>query len=204
MSSTFLLGLSEGDIQLPMVLSLKNIVGKRIIFGVECWREGMLVKDIMVKDVVVLHPEDTIAEATTKFAENKVSGCPVVDDHGALVGMLSEADILGHLKTQYKKLKMRYPPEIMFGISFQEEMKEREIGLAFHEIGSMKVKELMRRDVVAATTNDTVERVVRLMVRRKINRVPIIKDGKLVGIVTRGDVIGGLYQNENATPKRNS
>lgn len=164
----------------------------------------MLVKDIMVKDVVVLHPEDTIAEATTKFAENKVSGCPVVDDHGALVGMLSEADILGHLKTQYKKLKMRYPPEIMFGISFQEEMKEREIGLAFHEIGSMKVKELMRRDVVATTTNDTVERVVRLMVRRKINRVPIIKDGKLVGIVTRGDVIGGLYQNENATPKRNS
>ncbi|MFQ5883552.1 MAG: CBS domain-containing protein [Thermoplasmata archaeon] len=37
-----------------------------------------------------------------------------------------------------------------------------------------------------------------------MNRVPIIKDGELVGIVTRGDVIGGLYQNENATPKRNS
>ncbi|UCD93064.1 MAG: CBS domain-containing protein [Methanobacteriota archaeon] len=164
----------------------------------------MLVKDIMVKEVVVLSPEDTIAKATTKFAENNVSGCPVVDDQGALVGMLSEADILGHLKTQYKRLKMRYPPEIMFGISFQEERKEKEIGQAFDEIGSMKVKDLMRMDVVAATTNDTVEKVVRLMVRKKVNRIPIVQDGKLVGIVTRGDVIGGLYQNENATPKRSS
>lgn len=189
---------------MPMVMSILNIVRKRIIFRVECGRGGMLVKDIMVKDVVTLYPEDRIAEASSKFAENNVSGCPVIDDEGTIIGMLSEADILGHMKTQYKSLKMRYPPEIMFGISFQEIKKDKEISQAFEEIGNMKVKELMQRDVVVATANDSVERVVRLMVSNKVNRVPIVQNGKLIGIVTRGDIIGGLFKNENATPRKSS
>jgi CBS domain-containing protein len=155
----------------------------------------MLAKDIMVKDVVTLHPEETIAEAARRFAENDVSGCPVCDDHNMIVGMLSETDVLGHMKTQYKSLKMRYPPEIMFGISFVEEVKEREIAKAFQEIGSVKVKQLMNREVVFVAPNDPVERIVRLMVRNKINRIPVVKNGELVGIVTRGDVIGGIYKN---------
>ena len=155
----------------------------------------MLARDIMVKDVVTLHPEDTIAEATRKFAENNVSGCPVCDDNDVIVGMLSETDILGHLKTQYKSLKMKYPPEIMFGISFVEEVEEKEIAKAFQEIGNVKVKELMIREVVFVTPNDPVERIVRLMVKNKVNRIPVVENGVLVGIVTRGDVIGGIYKN---------
>lgn len=155
----------------------------------------MLAKDIMVKEVVNLHPEDTIADAATKFAESNVSGCPVCDDNNMIVGMLSETDILGHMKTQYKSLKMKYPPEIMFGISFVEEVTEKEIAKAFEEIGNVKVKDLMRRKVLVADPNDPVERIVRLMVKNKINRIPVVRDGELVGIVTRGDVIGGIYQN---------
>jgi CBS domain-containing protein len=164
----------------------------------------MLAKDIMVKEVVTLHPDDTLAEASMKFAEHKVSGCPVIDEDRVIVGMITESDILGHLKTQYKSFKMKLPPEIMFGISFEAETKEKEIVKAFDEIGSTKVRELMRRDVIAATMNDTIESVVRKMVKNKINRVPVTQDGRLVGIVTRGDVIGGLYQNENSTPRRSS
>ncbi|MCK4444235.1 MAG: CBS domain-containing protein [Thermoplasmata archaeon] len=155
----------------------------------------MLAKDIMVKEVVTLHPEDTVAEATSKFAEHNVSGCPVCLEDNTIVGMLSEADVLGHLKTQYKSLKMKYPPEVMFGISFVEEVKDKEIAKAFEEIGNVKVKDLMRRNVTVATVNDPIERIVRLMVRNRINRIPVVEDGKIVGIVTRGDVIGGFYQN---------
>jgi CBS domain-containing protein len=151
----------------------------------------MLAKDIMVREVVTLHPEDTLVDAAMKFAKHKVSGCPVVDEDMVVVGMLSEADILGHLKTQYKKLKMRFPPEVMFGISFEEEVKEKEIVQAFDEIGNVKVKDLMRTNVTMAMAKDTIES-------------PVSEDGKLVGIVTRGDVIGGLYQNENTTPKKSS
>jgi CBS domain-containing protein len=164
----------------------------------------MLAKDIMVKEVVTLHPEDTVARAAIKFAENKVSGCPVIDDENSIVGMLSEADILGHMKTQYKSLKMKFPPEVMFGISFEEETTDKEINQAFGEIGNTKVKDLMRRDVSVATTRDTIESVVRVMVKMKINRVPVVKDGGLVGIVTRGDVIRGLYQDDSPIPRKSS
>lgn len=164
----------------------------------------MLAKDIMVKEVITLHPEDTLAQAATKFAEHNVSGCPVTDDENSIVGMLSEADILGHMKTQYKSLKMKFPPEVMFGISFEEKVTDKEIDQAFGEIGSAKVKDLMRRDVSVATTRDTIESVVRLMVKMKINRVPVVKDGDLVGIVTRGDIIRGLYENEGSTPRKSS
>lgn len=164
----------------------------------------MLAKDIMVQEVVTLHPEDTVAEATMKFAEHKVSGCPVVDDEGTVVGILSEADILAHLKTQYKSFKMKLPPEIMFGISFEEMVKEKEMVKAFDEIGGAKVRDVMRRNVIVAGENDTIQSVVRKMVKNKINRVPVTSGGKLVGIVTRGDVISGLYQNDNSTPRRSS
>ncbi len=155
----------------------------------------MLAKDIMVREVVTLGPDDTIAHATTKFAEHNISGCPVCDEESVIVGMLSEADILSHMKTQYKSLKMRYPPEVMFGISFEEEKKDREIAQAFEEIGALKVRDLMSRDIFFVTANDSVQRIVRLMVRNKINRVPVVENGKLVGIVTRGDVIDGIYKN---------
>ena len=164
----------------------------------------MLAKDIMVQEVVTLHPEDTVAEATMRFAEHKVSGCPVVDDEGAVVGILSEADVLSHLKTQYKSFKMKLPPEIMFGISFEEKVKEKEMVKAFDEIGGVKVRDVRRRNVTMASANDTIQSVVRKMVKNKINRVPVTRDGKLVGIVTRGDVILGLYQNDGSTPRKSS
>lgn len=164
----------------------------------------MLAKDIMIQEVVTLHPEDTVAEAILRFAEHKVSGCPVVDDEGTVVGILSEADVLAHLKTQYKSLKMKLPPEIMFGTYFEEEVKEKEMVKAFDEIGGAKVRDVMRRNVTVAGVNDTIQSVVRRMVKNKINRVPVTRDGKLVGIVTRGDVISGLYQNDSSTPRRSS
>ena len=99
---------------------------------------------------------------------------------------------------------MKLPPEIMFGISFEEEVKEREMVKAFDEIGGAKVRDVMRRDVTVASANDTIQSVVRRMVKNKINRVPVTRDGKLVGIVTRGDVIYGLYQNDNSTPRKSS
>ncbi len=176
-------------------MSLINIGGKRIIFGGCGASLKMKAGDIMVTEVVTLRPEDTVLDAATKFARHRVSGCPVVDENNTVVGMLSEADILGHLKTEYKRLKMRFPPEVMFGITFEEEVMDKEIDKAFGEIGNVKVEELMRHTVTVATTDDSIESIVRLMVKNKVNRVPIVENGQLVGIVTRGDVIGGIYKN---------
>lgn len=149
----------------------------------------MRAKDVMVKDTIVLSPEETIADAVEKFAKHRIGGCPVVDDKGCVLGIMTETDILESLKTHYKELKMRVPPETIIGISFVEIAKKREAVEAFERIANMPVRDAMTREVVTAAPDDEVEDVIQMMVRNDVNRIPVVDKGVLVGIVTRGDIL---------------
>jgi len=154
----------------------------------------MKVKDVMVKEVITLRPKETVREATSKFAAHNISGCPVVNEKNEVVGVFSEEDILEALKTQYKELKMLMPPQIMFGISFVEVIKEKEALQAFAEIGDTSIESIMKKDVMTASPEDTLEKVIQLMVKNKVNRIPIVENQKLTGIVTRGDILKGFFR----------
>lgn len=149
----------------------------------------MKVKDVMVKEAVVLSPEETVADAVEKFAKHRIGGCPVVDDERHVLGIMTETNILESLKTHYKELKMRVPPETIIGISFVEIAKKREAVEAFERIANTPVKDAMTREVVTAMPDDELEDVIQKMVRNDVNRIPIVDKGVLVGIVTRGDVL---------------
>lgn len=149
----------------------------------------MKVKDVMVKEAVVLSPEETVADAVEKFAKHRIGGCPVVDDERHVLGIMTETNILESLKTHYKELKMRIPPETIIGISFVEIAKKREAVEAFERIANTPVKDAMTREVVTAMPDDELEDVIQKMVRNDVNRIPIVDKGVLVGIVTRGDIL---------------
>src|SRR3990170_3779552 len=117
----------------------------------------MKVRDVMAKDPITLKPTATLREAAITLADESVGGCPVVDDRGKIIGMLSEVDILETLKTQHKELRMLMPPEITFGISFVEIIKEREALAAFKEVESRLVEDVMTKDVYAVGPEDNVE-----------------------------------------------
>jgi len=89
----------------------------------------MLVKDVMVKEVVTLKPEDTIREASKKFAENNISGAPVVNNEKNVVGILSEADILKMLEVRYTRGGVVFLPTPfdLIEIPFMEAVREAEI-----------------------------------------------------------------------------
>ena len=154
----------------------------------------MRVRDVMSMDPVTLRPTASLREAALTLAEESVGGCPVVDDRGNVVGMLSEVDILEALKTQNKELRMLMPPEIMFGISFVEVIKERDALAAFKELEGKRVVDAMTKEVHAVGPGDPVERAIRIMVERRIHRVPVIEGDRLVGILTRGDVLRGFFR----------
>jgi CBS domain-containing protein len=154
----------------------------------------MKVKDVMTGETVVLSPEETIAEAVEKFAKHRISGCPVIDDQGRIIGMMTETDILESLKTHYKELKMKVPPETIIGISFVEIAKKREAMKAFEDISTTPVKDVMTRSVTTAEPEDELEDVIQMMVKNDVNRVPITDKGVLVGIVTRGDIIRSVQK----------
>ncbi len=154
----------------------------------------MKVRDVMSKDPVTLKPTASLREAAITLADESVGGCPVVDDQNRIIGMLSEVDILEALKTQHKELRMLMPPEITFGISFVEIIKEREALAAFKEVESKLVQDIMTKEVYAVSPNDNVEKAIQTMVQHKVHRIPVVEGGKLVGILTRGDVLRGFFR----------
>ena len=162
----------------------------------------MKVRDVMAPNPFTLPPTTSIATAAVALAESKVGGCPVVDPKtGAIVGMLTEMNILEALAQQHKELRMLMPPEIAFGISFVEIATNREALAAFAELRDRPIADIMTHDVVAAAPGDDVETVIRTMVKRRIHRVPVLEGGKLVGIVTRADILRGFFRTlETATP----
>lgn len=155
---------------------------------------ALLIRDVMSRDPITLAPTATLREAALTLADENVGGCPVVDAGGQLLGMLSEVDILEALKTQHKELRMLMPPEITFGISFVEIIKEREALAAFKEVEDRIVRDLMTKEIHSVGPDDSVEKAIRIMVQYKIHRIPVVEGGRLVGIVTRGDILRGFFR----------
>jgi CBS domain-containing protein len=152
------------------------------------------VREVMGTDLKVLRPTDTLRAAAERLAQHGVGGMPVVDASGAVQGVLTEYDILEALKTQHKTLKMLMPPQISFGISFVEVLEDREAAKAFAEIGDRPVGEIMTKDVAAVGADESVERAIQLMVKRKVHRLPVVEKGRVVGVVTRGDILRGFFR----------
>jgi len=155
----------------------------------------MKIDSVMTKDVVTLLQEDTIRSASLKMAEKGISGAPVLNGDGKLIGMLSEADVLRSLKTTKKTLQMVFPSLSSIGVSFREQLTEKEALEAYQDVENMTVKELMTLDVVTVSSDDELRDAISQMVAKGINRLPVVdKMGKVVGIITRGDILRGIAQ----------
>jgi CBS domain-containing protein len=155
------------------------------------------VEEIMTSPVVTVTPDMPVSEAAALLAEKDVSGAPVVDQ-GKIVGIFSEADVLRSLKTTKKNLRLVFPSISSIGIAFQEEVVQRELLEAYEDIGSRPVSDVMSREVHTVATDITIKEAVMAMVMNDVNRLPVMKQGELVGIVTRGDVIKGLANDRNS------
>jgi CBS domain-containing protein len=154
----------------------------------------MKVRDAMSPNPFVLPPTASVAAAAIALAESKVGGCPVVDAKGKVVGMLTELNILEALKTQHKELKMLMPAEISFGVSFVEIVQTREAASAFADVGNWPIERIMTKVFAFVSPDDDIERVIQVMVRDKVHRVPVLEKGRLAGIVTRTDILKGFFR----------
>lgn len=155
-----------------------------------------LVKEVMTVPVVTLAPDMPVQQATALLAEKDVSGAPVLDGE-KIVGIFSEADVLRSLKTTKKNLRLVFPSISSIGIAFQEELVQRELLEAYEEIGSKSVSDVMSKEIYVIDADSTVKAAVMAMVVNDVNRLPVVSDDRLVGIVTRGDVIKGLAEDKN-------
>lgn len=140
-------------------------------------------KDIMSADVITVKKDATIEEIAHILTEKNISGVPVVDDDNSVIGVVTQKDLL------YKKIEPRFPPvvEILGGLIFLKSVKNYNEEL--RKLVATKAEEIMTKKVVTVDEDTDIERIAELMVEQDINRIPVVKASKLVGIISRTDVV---------------
>ncbi|MCQ6962347.1 CBS domain-containing protein [Methanolobus chelungpuianus] len=151
----------------------------------------MKVRDVMNPDVVVCSPEDTIGDVARLLKQNNISGLPVVDD-GKVVGIVSEGDLLRLLEIPDRSGLWLPSPFEVFEVPIRELINWEETKRMLDDVGSKPVEEIMNKKVYTVSPEDSIEKASTIITKHKINRLPVVEGGLLVGIVTRGDIIRGL------------
>jgi len=140
----------------------------------------MKVKEIMTKEVKSISPDTNVQEALNLLEKLQISGLPVIDDKDKLVGMFTEKDVLGYILPSYID-KVGH---------FIYEENPKATKKKFAELSNVKVRQLMRKDIVTTTEDTTLCEVARLMLTQKARRIPVLdKTGNVVGIIARCDVL---------------
>jgi CBS-domain-containing membrane protein len=146
----------------------------------------MNVADVMTQPVITVTPETTIAEAARLLLRHRISGLPVVDQGETVVGVVTEGDFLRRTETGTER---RHSGWLEFLIAPGRLAEEYALANA------RKVGEVMTTDVVAVAPQEPLAEVVRLMERHHIKRLPVIEKGRLVGIVSRANLVQSLLDN---------
>lgn len=129
--------------------------------------DALLVKDIMSKDTFFVHPETSITQCVMSLAQRKLTGAPVADQHGNLIGFVSEQDML---------------PSLVQSAYYCDEPN--------------RVESVMRHDVLTVGPNHHVLQVAKLMMEAKPKVYPVVEGNRLIGVITRHQVVKALIHSQ--------
>ena len=153
------------------------------------------VRDLMTTQLVTLQPTDTVKKAAIKFAVDNISGAPVVDNRNHLLGILSENDILNTILKYQIALDEENHDSVILTYSMDSPTETDDIlKKVSEEISNLEVSAIMTRTVLTTTPDTTIMEVLRAMIEMKVNRVPVVEKGVVIGIISRGDIIFALYK----------
>jgi len=158
------------------------------------------VKDYMSKKVVYLKPEDTIFKAAKLFCEKGISGAPVVNNgiDKKLIGVVSESDVVKFMGTKICNVKsfisnLAYQSMWMAFFQFINMGKDQIlIKKKFDKLSKIKIKHVMSKSVVSVSPDSSIFDAAEKMESRKVNRLPVVKKRKLVGLIARSDLVRAL------------
>lgn len=138
----------------------------------------MKVEEIMTRDVITVAPQTPIHEAARLMADHGISGLPVVDEQGKLVGVLSEGDLI---------LRQRARPRVPWWRAFFQEGER--LAREYQKATGTTVAEVMTSAVISVSPDLPIEAAALILDQRRIRRVPVLAGGRVVGIVSRGDLV---------------
>jgi CBS domain-containing protein len=148
----------------------------------------LTVADIMDTDTPTVTPEDTVEAVLRTLRENELPGVPVVNSGGRCVGIITEADLI--MTGEDADLHLPHYFQLFGGLVFLEPLSHFEDRL--RKATAALARDLMTEDPVTIESAATVQEAARKISRSKHNRLPVVEHGRLVGVVTRVDVLEAL------------
>jgi CBS domain-containing protein len=142
-------------------------------------------KDIMVTNVITVGPEASVREVANTLLMHRISALPVVDEHRKLIGIISEADLTrrDELGTDYRR---------SWWLEIFAHKSKKALAIEYVKSHARRVKDVMTREVITARPATPLRNVAALLEKNRIKRIPIVANGKVVGIVSRANLIQAL------------
>lgn len=142
----------------------------------------MNVRDIMASPVVTAHEEDSLREVAIKMLNHKIGGLPVINDEGEITGFLSETDFVAK---KHKIPFSRIDAPKLFGMWLNKDHVEE----MYEEAQVIQIKEVMSKNVVYVSPEDSIEELINKIMDYNFHRLPVVEDGKPIGMVSRRDLL---------------
>jgi CBS domain-containing protein len=150
------------------------------------------VADVMSHDPIVVRSETSLNEAIKILAERRISGLPVVDDKGKLVGIISETDLM------WQETGVTPPAYIMFLDSIIYLQNPATYERDLHKVLGQTVGEVMSKDPITISPEKTLTQAARVMHDKKVHRLPVLNEsGQVIGILTRGDIVRAMAASQD-------
>ncbi len=150
------------------------------------------VADVMSHDPIVVRSETSLNEAIKILAERRISGLPVVDDKGKLVGIISETDLM------WQETGVTPPAYIMFLDSVIYLQNPATYERDLHKALGQTVGEVMSKDPITISPEKTLAQAARVMHDKKVHRLPVLDEsGQVIGILTRGDIVRAMAASQD-------
>ena len=141
----------------------------------------MLVREVMTRKVITVHPSESFSAMVKLLIAKKISGFVVTDHKGKVLGVISEKDLLYKL----------FPSQKNFYKNLEYYMNYENIDKDAKKVRKLKAKDFMSKKIISVRSDENIIKACSLFIVHSIRRLPVIDDGKLVGIVT----IGNIYKN---------
>jgi CBS domain-containing protein len=148
----------------------------------------LTVRDIMETDVPPVYPEDPIEKVVRVMRDHELPGIPVINEGGRCVGIITESDLI--MGGEKEDLHLPHYIELFGGFVFLESTKKFEDRLR-KAIGAV-AQDVMTEDPITIEPTASVDEAARMIARSKHNRIPVVEHGRLIGVVTRIDVLDAL------------
>ncbi len=136
--------------------------------------------DLMTKNVISITPDQPVAEVAALFLKSRVSALPVVDDNNYLLGIVSEGDLIRSAETNHQPHRSRW----LVLLTGSQPDTDGLFGKLACTVG-----DVMTKDILMASEHEPLTRLIELLAKSRIKRLPIVRQKKLVGIVSRVDIL---------------